>query len=149
MLRPLQKQEYLAFRALFIEGYVIDLQDNKGYDRATALQISANAISDDFSKIKGQLAVIEYDNHLVGYLWYVVNELSLSAYILDFMVLPEHQGKGYGTRALAELEQQLLAQQIQFIELRVAADNPRAKKLYQTLSFAVSGFNMIKRLGER
>ena len=48
---------------------------------------------------------------------------------------------------MALLEAELTSSGIRQITLRVAHDNPRALALYQEADFAITGYNMAKRLG--
>ncbi|WP_429152870.1 GNAT family N-acetyltransferase [Aeromonas hydrophila] len=54
---------------------------------------------------------------------------------------------GIGKAAMALLEAELRSRGIRQITLRVAHDNPRALALYQEAGFAITGYNMAKRLG--
>ena len=80
----------------------------------------------------------------MGYLWISISENI--AWIYDIYLLPEWRGKGYGKQALDVINQQLALEGITETGLRVAANNSRAKKLYESLGFVLTGYNMSKRL---
>lgn len=78
----------------------------------------------------------------LGYLWYIISEDYV--FILDFYILQEYRGQGYGTQTLKELQNLSINKNINQIRLRVAHNNPRALKLYQELGFSITGTNMVK-----
>ena len=57
---------------------------------------------------------------------------------------PEHRGKGCGRAALGALEQMFAGPDCGEIKLRVAADNPGARRLYEAAGYQVTGINMRK-----
>ncbi|MBF4264686.1 GNAT family N-acetyltransferase, partial [Vibrio anguillarum] len=66
-----------------------------------------------------------------------------SAFIYDFQVFPEYQGKGYGSRIFQELNEFWTGSGIEQVELLVAYDNERAFKLYKEIGFKATGINMV------
>lgn len=82
----------------------------------------------------------------VGYLWYKPDAKMRSAFICDFYIHPDSQGKGLGKRAMAALENALRQQGFAQIKLRVAGDNARARRLYEASGFGVTGINMSKNI---
>ena len=84
------------------------------------------------------------DAGTIGYLWYKLLDDGESVFILDFMVFEDYRGQGYGKATLIALEEKLSQSGVTQIKLRVAADNYRAKGLYERLGFNVTGYNMIK-----
>lgn len=61
-----------------------------------------------------------------------------TAFIHDFCVRPDVQGKGYGRRILAQTVQLLRDRECGIIRLGVVTENDRALKLYQSVGFSVS-----------
>ncbi|HHE3546205.1 TPA: GNAT family N-acetyltransferase, partial [Yersinia enterocolitica] len=109
------------------------------------LPVGVNSPDDHLYCIENK-SNIGQDSQLVGYLWFGLGENDSAAFIKDFYVLPQCQRKGYGSACLQELEKLLVAQDIFEIKLRVAADNPQAKRLYEQMKFVITGFNMSKSL---
>ncbi|CNK80766.1 acetyltransferase (GNAT) family protein [Yersinia frederiksenii] len=155
-LRTMRTEELNGYRNLFITEYAQDLSSNNGYSAEQALSHAANSfdnyLPDGVNSPHDHLYCIEntentgHEEQLVGYLWFGLGKNDSAAFIKDFYVLPEYQRKGYGSSSLQELEKLLVAQGIFEIKLRVAADNPRAKRLYEQMAFVVTGFNMSKSL---
>jgi GNAT superfamily N-acetyltransferase len=146
-LRPMRADEFPAYLAYFVPEYAAEIAANYGRSLADALIQAQNDIAEDLPlgpDTPGQdLMCIEADRH-VGYLWYRIDTATRSAFINDIFVLPQHQGKGNGTAALNSLEALLKTQGITQIRLRVAAQNPRAHRLYSELGFFPTGTNMAK-----
>lgn len=60
------------------------------------------------------------------------------AFIYNFCVLPDYQGKGYGREILASAVGQLQRQALSEIRISVVTGNKRALHLYRSAGFAVS-----------
>ncbi|MNV36194.1 putative acetyltransferase [compost metagenome] len=69
-----------------------------------------------------------------------------AGHLLDFIVEPAHRGLGHGRRALELMEARLRAEGAQSLQLRVAANNPRAQQLYEQAGLRVTGQLLAKRL---
>ncbi|MCU5775824.1 GNAT family N-acetyltransferase [Erwiniaceae bacterium BAC15a-03b] len=148
MLREMQPAEFAVWQQLFIEEYAGDLRANSGYSdlfaRQRAQQTLDNYLEQGLETARQVLLCIEAQQQVVGYLWYQRDEQS--AYIQDFLVLPAFRGAGYGRQALRDLEVSLQQQGVVEIRLRVAANNPRAKALYEACQFQITGYNMSRML---
>jgi len=174
-LSTMTEAQYPDYRAWFIEEYARDLCANHGYDLAQG-RINATISIDGYLPLgvgspDNVLYCIETDDcdptdsefaatgravipsdaaegrearPVVGYLW--VGYKTNSAFIYDFGILPSWQRRGYGGAALALLDGVLRARGVSELGLRVAADNPRAKALYDKSGFLVTGTNMVKSL---
>ncbi|MBP2166978.1 ribosomal protein S18 acetylase RimI-like enzyme [Erwinia toletana] len=148
MLREMQPADYAVWQQLFIDEYAADLCANSGYSelsaRQRAQQTLDNYLAQGLETAQQVLLCIEAQQQVVGYLWFQRDEQS--AYILDFLVLAAFRGAGYGRQALRDLEVLLRQQGVAEIRLRVAADNSRAKALYEACQFQVTGYNMSRML---
>ncbi len=82
----------------------------------------------------------------VGLIWFEAREKhgQKSAYIYDFAVDPAQRGKGYGTAALAALEELVAPMGISRISLNVFGWNHGARALYERCGFTVTGIGMTK-----
>lgn len=155
-LRAMRTDELCNYRNLFIAEYAQDLSSNSGYSAeqavAHATHLFDSYLPDGINSSGDHLFCLdnksdtELDKQLVGYLWFGLGVNDSAAFIKDFYVLPQYQRQGYGSACLQELEKLLVAQGIFEIKLRVAADNPQAKRLYEQMAFVVTGFNMSKSL---
>lgn len=84
----------------------------------------------------------------VGMIWFAVKSgpRGKYAFIYDFNVFPEFQGKGYGAAALRALEEQVKKQNLSEIELHVFGHNHTARALYNKLGYAETNIRMVKKL---
>ena len=156
VLREMRAEELSDYRNLFITEYAQDLSSNSGYSSEQAIAHASHSFDSylpegvnspgDYLYCIEHKDGTEYDDPVVGYLWFGLGANDSAAFIKDFYVLPQYQRKGYGSACLQELEKLLVAQDIFEIKLRVAADNPQAKRLYEQMEFVVTGFNMSKSL---
>lgn len=82
-------------------------------------------------KIDGQIAggISFYDNDIV----------TKRGFITQVMTAPEFQGRGVGTRLLAECQSECLKQGMTTLGLEVRRDNHGARRLYEGCGFAVCG----------
>lgn len=155
-LRAMRTEELSDYRNLFITEYAQDLSSNSSYSAEQAVthasHIFDSYLPEGVNSTGDYLYCIEHkddtehNNPLVGYLWFGLGANDSAAFIKDFYVFPQCQRKGYGSACIKELEKLLIAQGIFEIKLRVAADNPQAKRLYEQMAFVVTGFNMSKSL---
>lgn len=60
-----------------------------------------------------------------------------TGYVSELAVAPAHQGEGHGRALLARALAALRARGVDAAELEVAADNDRARSLYETVGFRV------------
>ena len=93
-----------------------------------------------------ELLCIESGAEMVGYLWHSINVGEKSTFIYDFFIFSSSRNNGYGKLAIITLESQLQSVGIEQIKLRVAYHNQRALELYQEVAFAISGYNMSKKI---
>lgn len=72
--------------------------------------------------------VVEKEGEILGYAGAM--SIADTADIQTIAVLPEHEGKGYGSTMLDFLHEEVTARGAERILLEVRADNPRAQALY-------------------
>lgn len=87
-------------------------------------RVAPDAVSD------GQSAV--GDGHPVGYV-----HAYTTGYVAELAVAPAHRGRGHGRALLSTCLAELRARGVERAEIEVAADNDRARSLYETLGFEV------------
>lgn len=153
-LRPLRQEEFAAYCDYFIADYAQEMVSNYGYPLADARLRAEQELQHAFPAGPEHGAhtllciEVEVDQQpqVAGYLWHCLQPAEQTTFIYDVYVADAYRGAGVGKQAFALLEQQLHAQGIQQIKLRVAYHNPRALKLYQTLGFVITGYNMSKQI---
>ncbi|MDX7758540.1 GNAT family N-acetyltransferase [Aeromonas hydrophila] len=159
-LLPMSEQHYPAYCACFIEEYAQDLASNQGHDLATARHKAEASLQRYLPQGVASAGhrllcilpadaeqVVTAEEEPLGYLWHAIDSDGAATFIYDFYVAPAHRSLGIGKAAMALLEAELRSRGIRQITLRVAHDNPRALALYQEAGFAITGYNMAKRLG--
>jgi len=153
-LKPILASEYSNFYSYFIRDYSQELEQNYGYSHTTAVEIAEKDLERCFpygaSTKEHQLMCITrtQNAHLLGYLWHSIDVEKATTFIYDVYITPEFRNCGYGTLALAKLEQQVSKNGIYEIKLRVAYTNGKARKLYERIGFKITGYNMSKNLNK-
>jgi ribosomal protein S18 acetylase RimI-like enzyme len=84
----------------------------------------------------------------VGIIWFAINaeRPRPSAFIYDFVIFAEYRRRGYGTQALAAMEEQVRALGAETIALHVFGHNHIAQALYKKTGYEVTGLHMTKQL---
>ncbi|ARI77349.1 GNAT family N-acetyltransferase [Halobacillus mangrovi] len=92
---------------------------------------------------------IRNDERNVGYFWYYFAKEANNqkeAFIYNFLIFDEHRGKGYGKKALEELEKHVKKEGIKKLTLHVFGHNKRAIHLYNKMKFDTTDLVMSKHL---
>ncbi|MBU2933313.1 GNAT family N-acetyltransferase [Vibrio cyclitrophicus] len=149
-LRPMTSSEYPAYCDYFIDDYSREIVENYGHSLDRAIELANQDLFRSFPNgletNDHALLCVESGSELVGYLWHSINAADKSTFIYDFFIFPNFRNNGYGKLAISVLESQLKSVGIEQIKLRVAYQNKRALKLYQEIGFAISGYNMSKKI---
>ncbi|MGL5286196.1 MAG: GNAT family N-acetyltransferase [Aeromonas sp.] len=154
LLRPMRADEFAAYLDYFIPDYAAEIAANYRLSESEAREQARREISvslPDGVNSAGHVLLCLVDSatlsdNALGYLWYKADAAMREAFIYDFYIRPDHQGKGLGKQALQLLEEALKARGFAQIKLRVAGDNERARHLYEVSGFQVTGINMSKPL---
>jgi ribosomal protein S18 acetylase RimI-like enzyme len=150
--RSMTEEEYPAFLEYFISDYANEIQSNYRLSPAESLVRATNEISETLAagvNTPGQvlLCLVERsdptDRH-IGYLWYKPDTTMSSVFIYDFHIFNFCQGMGLGKQTLRAFEEHLREKGFKEIRLRVAGDNARARHIYESSGFGVTGVNMSK-----
>ncbi len=77
--------------------------------------------------------ILEEDDFIIGYIgtWMA----SPNGQIINFYIIPEYQGKGYGKLFLSNILEEFKINNIEVISLEVRLSNIRAQNLYEKLGF--------------
>lgn len=153
-LRPMRDGEYAAYLDYFIPDYAAEVAANYGLAPEAALDRVKREIAaelPDGVATAGQrlLCLVAADGNAaapIGYFWLRPDAAQRSVFINDFEILPAHRGKGLAKQAMALLAEALKGEGFDQIKLRVAADNARARHVYEASGFQVTGINMSKSL---
>ncbi|MGP3593662.1 GNAT family N-acetyltransferase [Vagococcus sp. WN89Y] len=150
--RPMTKDEYPAFLEYFVNDYACEIKSNYGESLHDSLARAKQEISEmlpDGVNTLGQvlMCIIVQSgkaNSHVGYLWYKPDSTKRTVFIYDFHIFNPCQGAGLGKQSLRAFEAYLQEKGFKEIRLRVAGDNARARHVYETSGFGVTGVNMSK-----
>jgi hypothetical protein len=150
-LRPMTASEYPAYCDYFIDDYSREISENYGHSMDSAVELAKQDLLRSFPNgletNDHELSCIESDSELVGYLWHSINTDGKSTFIYDFFIFSNSRNNGKSAKsAKSALESQLKSIGIEQIKLRVAYQNQTALKLYQKVAFAISGYNMSKKV---
>jgi len=157
-IRPMTLAEYPAYCDYFIDDYSREIAENYGHTMDRAIELAEQDLIRCFPngletnehdllclELKSE-SESESGAEVVGYLWHSIKISDKSTFIYDFFIFSNQRNNGYGKLAIKALESQLQALGIEQIKLRVAYHNQRALKLYQDVGFAISGYNMSKKI---
>jgi len=153
-LRPMTLAEYPDYCDYFIDDYSREIAENYGHAMDRAIELAEQDLIRSFPNgletNEHDLLCLEFKSEsgseVVGYLWHSIKISDKSTFIYDFFIFSDQRSNGYGKLAIKALESQLQAIGIEQIKLRVAYQNQRALKLYQDVGFAISGYNMSKKI---
>ena len=148
-LRPLEADEFPAWRATFVAGWAEDLRATTGAGEDAARRLAeagTDAALPQGPATPGQLLLaIVAGERDVGALWLSLGDAG-HAHISDIAVDAPHRGRGVGRRALELAEDEARRAGATTIGLNVFAHNPRARALYERLGFRQVSTAMAKRL---
>lgn len=150
--RAMTKDEYPAYLDYFINDYAYEIESNYRVPPRDSLARARQEISEilpDGVNTHGQILMCivahsDNTNRHVGYLWYKPDSTKRTVFIYDFHIFNSSQGLGLGKQSLRAFEAYLQAKGFKEIRLRVAGDNARARHIYETSGFGVTGVNMSK-----
>ncbi|MCX5413816.1 GNAT family N-acetyltransferase [Streptomyces sp. NBC_00059] len=150
--RPMTEQEYAAWAATSVGTYAREWME-RGVPEEQARRKSEN---DHATNLPDGLAtpgmyfhVLVHDGVVVGYVWVARRETTDGddlGYVFDVEVNEEHRGRGYG-RALMHLAEDItLDAGLGLLGLHVFASNTPALRLYESLGYEVTQYNLAKAL---
>lgn len=150
-LRPLNHDEFVAYRDSFIRDWSADLarvEDLSLEDaRHEATRRTDASLTNGIATEGHHLFAILSGGARVGTVWFSVTDGH--AFLDDITIEESVRGQGHGRRALVLLEAEVQALGLDRIDLHVYRDNPRAISLYEQLGYRTTGLKMRKMLRER
>lgn len=148
-LQDFDPSHFADFKHTAISEYVVDLMTNHRMDEQAAVKKATDGVTNAFpdgvstdqNKLLNIMKQSDDGETAVGHLWYARNDEN-SAFIMDFLVYPDHRGKGYASQALETLKAMFKAEGLSRIGLRVEPNNQAAIRVYEKVGFVVTGWNM-------
>jgi ribosomal protein S18 acetylase RimI-like enzyme len=154
--RPMQAQEFAAYRAYFVPDYARDLVENRGLTLVEASQKAAADLDAAFpdgpqtdagqTSRQSMLCILRPKSQVIGYLWYEPQSDGEVAFIQDFHILPAFQGLGLAKATIFAFEASAKTEGFKQIRLRVAPENVVALHVYTESGFRIGGIQMVKSL---
>ena len=87
----------------------------------------------------GRIWLINNDDKTVGYVavcfGYSIEFQGRDGFVDEMYIVPEHRGKGFGAKVLADVGAAARLLGVKALHLEVARDNERAQRLYQRAGF--------------
>ncbi|MGI8315258.1 GNAT family N-acetyltransferase [Halobacillus mangrovi] len=152
-LSPMTKNEYDAIKVAQIKDYADEKVKAGTWTKEEAFEKSNesfnNLLPDGLKTSDHYFLSIKNNGLNVGYFWYhFANESNnqKEAFIYNFLIFDGHQGKGYGRKALEELEKHMRKEGIKKLSLHVFGHNKRAIHLYNKMKFDTTDLVMSKHL---
>ncbi|CEP95493.1 N-acetyltransferase GCN5 [[Clostridium] sordellii] len=90
-------------------------------------------------------SILNEIDKVIGMIWLNVKENNLG-FIYDLNIYKEYQGKGYGLKAMEEIESIARSLELEKIELHVFGHNTKAINLYEKLNYKKTNIIMNKKL---
>ncbi|MFG2557226.1 GNAT family N-acetyltransferase [Streptomyces sp. NPDC048581] len=145
--RPLTEAEYGPWLAHAREGFAHDLIERgvsaaEAYTRAD--QGNAKYLPDGLATENTLISVLEHEETPVGTLWLGLRPDT--AYVLDVEADARYRGRGHGRALMLLAEAQAVAGGKDRIALHVFADNAPAERLYESLGYRTTHYNLHKQL---
>jgi len=155
-LVPMTQEDFLDFAEEGVPAYAADKVKSGEWAKEEALGLAGKA----FEKLLPQglatphnllFTIRDSAVHVtVGKLWIAVQDRGSKriAYIYDVSIKPEHQRRGYATRAFAALEEKVRALGLSGIAVHVFGHNAPARALYEKLGYQPTDVTMFKAVGK-
>jgi len=151
-LIPIEQKDFDTFLEHQIADYAQEKVKSGNWLPEQALEKSRaeyQSILPDGLKTPGQyiFSILENEtNTPLGVMWIQLSKDSpvRRAFINDFVIHEEHRGKGYGTQAMAALDEKLKEMEVESVALHVFAHNKNAIHLYEKMGYEVTNLYMRK-----
>jgi len=155
LFKAMDGECYEAYLNYFISDYAAEISENYRLSEPAALAQARSEIASslpDGAQTEGHVLqrIVQQDGTaewLIGYLWYKPDLPAQSAFIYDFCILEAYRGRGLAKQVLSAFEDKMRNLGFEQLKLRVAANNARARHVYEATGFQVTGINMSKVIG--
>ncbi|MFB4425804.1 GNAT family N-acetyltransferase [Streptomyces sp. QL37] len=150
--RPMTEQEYAAWEATSVDTYTQEWVE-RGVPEEQARRKSetdhATNLPDGLATPGMYFHVLVHDGAVVGYVWVARRDVPDGddlGYVFDVEVREEYRGRGYGRALMHLAEAVTLDAGLGLLGLHVFADNTPALRLYESLGYEVTQYNLAKAL---
>ena len=155
VLVPMTEPEYLAFVSETVPTYAAEKVASGQWSQEESLELAKKSFDDLLPQ-----GLATPDNYLftvrdsaesvaVGMLWIATQDRAGKriAYVYEVSVKSEHQRKGYASRALLALEDEVRKLGLSGVALHVFGHNVAAHAMYMKLGYQPTNINMYKPVG--
>ncbi|WP_405710827.1 GNAT family N-acetyltransferase [Streptomyces sp. NBC_00046] len=149
--REMTAEEFMVWRRTSIDTYAQSWID-EGIPAEQAMQKSradhARNLPDGLDSAGMHFHVLVAGDTVVGHVWVSVSEAGGEAtgFVFDVEVGEEHRGRGHGRALMQEAEHITLAAGARRLGLHVFAANTPALRLYESLGYRTTQYNLAKNL---
>ncbi|MFF9351059.1 GNAT family N-acetyltransferase [Streptomyces sp. NPDC014734] len=150
--RPMSPEEFAHWLGTAIDTYAQSWID-RGVPAEQALHKSrtdhARNLPDGLDTAGVHFHVLVHDGTVVGHVWVTVLDDGpggASGFVYDVEVNEEHRGRGFGRALMVQAERITLNAGAPVLGLHVFAENTPALRLYESLGYRVTQYNLAKPL---
>ncbi|MFG2673688.1 GNAT family N-acetyltransferase [Streptomyces sp. NPDC048445] len=150
--RPMTPGEFARWEDGAVAGYAESLV-TRGMPEEVALRVArashAGHLPDGLETEGAQLHLLIHQGGTVGYVWVARFEMHpgvLVGYVFDVEVHEEFRGRGYGRALMLQAERIALAAGHGRLGLHVVTANVPAVRLYESLGYGPTQYNLAKQL---
>ncbi|MFD4034173.1 GNAT family N-acetyltransferase [Streptomyces sp. NPDC058637] len=150
--RPMTEREFTAWAATSVETYARNWME-RGVPEEQARRKSetdhATNLPDGLATAGMSFHVLVHGGDAVGHVWVARHETPAGepiGYVFDVEVREEHRGRGYGRALMHHAEGTTLDAGLGLLGLHVFASNAPALRLYESLGYGTTRYNLAKAL---
>ena len=153
-LHPMTQGQFDQYLATAVAGYALahtkagDCEPDEAMELAQKDydQLLPNGLASVNHYLYSAIDDAEDNPVTVGMIWFQVKEgkRRTTAFIYDFNVRDDLQGKGYGTRLMKCFEEAAMGLGVSKVSLNVFGYNHSARALYEKLGYEITGIGMTK-----
>ncbi|RPK73687.1 putative N-acetyltransferase YycN [Streptomyces sp. ADI97-07] len=150
--RPMTGQEFAAWAATCVEAYAQDwIEQGVPEDQARRKSETdhATALPDGMATEGMRFHVLVHGDAVVGHVWVARHgtpEGEPTGYVFDVEVREEYRGRGHGRALMHHAENLTLDAGLDVLGLHVFASNTPALRLYESLGYGTTQYNLAKAL---
>lgn len=146
-LIPMTQTIYSDYLKQAIKEYAEDKIKAKTWTEQEALELSkasfASLLPEGIHTPSHHLLMIEHDDTKIGYTWVYFEPTKTSeAFVYDFLVFEDYQGKGHGQTAMQAIKLFCHNQGAAKLSLHVFGHNQRALHVYEKVGFVITDYSL-------
>ena len=148
-LEKMNSNEFQRYLSFAIKNYASEHVRAGNWEESEAVDKAAqeyeNLLPDGKNTTNQYLFTIRDGEHEVGIIW-LAKRSAEKGFIYDIYISEENQGKGYGRKAMEEIEKEAKNLGLKSIGLHVFGHNALARDLYEKIGYVETDILMEKKL---